>query len=200
MPGVEVFVAPDDGHPARRRLRDFQQVMASWPSETPVAYWDAGDVVFQDRVAPLWDLVRAHPDRLLVVTEVIPFRESTTCRWWVETIQDPKARARAFDLFKDCQTINAGFAAGTARTMLRYLKEADGLLNSPALHGTGDWGDQTAMNLYCRSNPHTWLEIPRGWNYCLCGLGPRDYRVSPDGAPNASTASHCTWSTVRAGI
>ena len=172
MPGVEVIVAPNDGHPARQRLRDFQQAVASWPADTPVAYWDAADVVFQDRIAPLWDLVRAHPDQLLAVTEVIPFRESTTCWMWTETIRDPEARARALDLFRGCRTINSGFAAGTARTMLSYLKEADRLLNSPALQGTGDWGDQTAMNLYCRSNPHAWLEIPSGWNYCLIGLGP----------------------------
>ena len=37
------------------------------------------------------------------------------------------------------------------------------------------------MNLYCRSNPDAWLEIPRGWNYSLSGLGRKDYRVSPDG-------------------
>jgi hypothetical protein len=181
MPGVEVIVAPNDGPPARQRLRDFQQAVASWPPETPVAYWDAGDVVFQDRIAPLWDLVRAHPDQLLVVTEVIPFRESTTCQWWVETIHDLGARARAMELFRDHQTLNAGFAAGTARTMLRYLKAAETLLNSPALHGTGDYGDQTAMNLYCRSNPNTWVEIPSGWNYCLVGRGPKHCWVGPDG-------------------
>jgi hypothetical protein len=181
MPGVEVIVAPNDGHPARRRLRDFQQAVASWPADTPVAYWDAGDVVFQDRIAPLWDLVRAYPDHLLAVTEVIPFRESTTCQWWVETIHDLGARARAMELFRDCQTLNSGFAAGTARTILRYLKAADTLLNSLALRGTGDYGDQTAMNLYCRSNPGTWMEIPSGWNYCLVGRGSRDCRVGPDG-------------------
>ena len=65
--------------------------------------------------------------------------------------------------------------------MLSYLKKADRLMNSPAMHGTGDWGDQTAMNLYCRSTPNTWLEIPRGWNYCLLGLPPGHFRVSPDG-------------------
>ncbi len=84
-------------------------------------------------------------------------------------------------LLKGCHTLNSGFAAGTVRAMLRYLKEADLLLNSPALRGTSDWGDQTAMNLYCRSNPDAWLEISSGWNYCLCSLGPGDYRVSPDG-------------------
>ena len=181
LPGVEVAIAPNDGHPARQRLRDFQDVVASWPADTPVAYWDAADVVFQDRIAPLWDLIRSHPDKLLVATEQILFRESTTCWMWTQTILDPDARARALDLFKGCQTINSGFAAGTARTMLVYLKEAERLLNSPALDGTGDWGDQTAMNLYCRSNPHTWLEIPNGWNYCLLGPRPGDFRVSPDG-------------------
>ena len=65
--------------------------------------------------------------------------------------------------------------------MLRYLKEANRLLHSPALWGSSDWGDQTAMNLYCRSNPHAWREIASGWNYCLAGRGPRDYRVSPEG-------------------
>jgi hypothetical protein len=181
MPRVEVIVAPNDGHPARQRLRDFQPVVASWHPDTPVAYWDAADVVFQDRIAPLWDLVRTHPDRLLVVTEPIPFHESTTCWKWTELIQDPEARARALDLFRGCLTINSGFAAGTARTMLGYLKEADRLLNSPALEGTGDWGDQTAMNLYCRSNPHTWREIPTGWNYCILGRRPGEFRVSSEG-------------------
>ncbi len=55
------------------------------------------------------------------------------------------------------------------------------MLNSPALYGTDDWGDQTAMNLYCWSNRDAWLEIPSGWNYCLVGLGRGDYRVSADG-------------------
>jgi hypothetical protein len=181
VPGVEVVIAPNDGHPARQRLRDFQDVIASWPADTPVAYWDAADIVFQDRIAPLWDLVRSHPDRLLAVTEQILFRVSSTCWMWTQSIRDPEARARAHDLFKGWQTINSGFGAGTARTMLGYLKAADRLLNSPALEGTGDWGDQTAMNLYCRSNPHAWLEIPNGWNYCLLGPSPGDFRVSPDG-------------------
>ena len=200
MPGVLVVDALNDGHPARRRVRDFQQVVARWPAEAPVAYWDAGDVVFQDRIAPLWDLVRANPERLLAVTEVAPYRDGTLNWSWVETIQDLEARARAMALLKGRHTLNSGFAAGTAGTMLRYLKEADRLLNSPALWGTSDWGDQTAMNLYCRRNPDAWLEIPRGWNYSLSGLGPRDYRVSPDGRTQRSTASHFTWPTVPAGI
>jgi hypothetical protein len=181
IPGVEVFVAPNDGHPCRQRLRNFQQVIAGWPEDTPVAYWDAGDIVFQDRIAPLWDLVRANPDRLLAVTEVIPFRDSTGARRWVERIHDREARRWALDLLMERPLINGGFAAGTVKTMLRYLKAADQILRSPALKECGDWGDQTAMNLYCHSNPHTWLEIPAGWNFCLVGLEPSQYRVSRDG-------------------
>ncbi len=181
LPGVEVVAALSDGHPARRRLRDFQQVMATWPADTPVAYWDAGDVVFQDRIAPLWNLVRANPDRLLVAAESIVFQEGNVNWWWVETIHDADARARSLALLKGCQVFNAGFAAGTARAMLRYLKEAQRIVNSPANHGSTDYGDQTTMNIFCRSNPDVWMEIPSGWNYTLCGRGPRDYRVSLDG-------------------
>ena len=108
MPGVEVIVAPNDGHPARQRLRDFQQAVASWPPDTPVAYWDAADIVFQDRIAPLWDpsgwttSTSSRPTPEVRVT----FRESTTCWMWTETIRDPEARARAIDLFRGCLTIS----------------------------------------------------------------------------------------------
>jgi hypothetical protein len=181
MPGVEVVAASNDGHPARRRLRDFQHVIATWPAETPVAYWDAGDVVFQDRIAQIWNLVRANPDRLLVVAEAIVFQEGNVNWWWVETIDDVHARARSLALLKGCRVFNGGFAAGTARAVLHYLKEADRLVNSPELFGSTDYGDQTVMNIYCHSNPQRCLEIGSGWNYTLCGRGPGDYRVHPDG-------------------
>jgi hypothetical protein len=181
MPGVEVVAAANDGHPARRRLRDFQHVVASWPADTPVAYWDAGDVVFQDRIAPLWNLVRANPDRLLVAAEAIVFQEGNVNWRWVETIDDHDARARSLALLKGRRVFNGGFAAGTAGAMRRYLKEADRLVNSPALFGSTDYGDQTVMNIYCHSRPELCLEIESGWNYTLCGRGSGDYRVRPDG-------------------
>lgn len=180
-PGVEVRAVPRDGHPAQRRLQNFGAVIEDWPEETPVAYWDAGDVVFQGRIGPLWDLVRAHPDRLLAAREAVPFGRGTVAQWWAETIADPASRKRAVDLFMTRPVLNAGFAAGTARAMLRYLRGADALLHSTALHGSTDWGDQTAMNLYCHTNPDAWHEVPMDWNYCLVGLGPRDYRVRRDG-------------------
>jgi hypothetical protein len=181
MPGVEVIAPPFDGHPAKLRLRDFQTVVERWPENTPVAYWDAGDVLFQDRLGPLWDLARIQPGRLLVTRECVDFHESHVCRGWVETIRDPESRKRALELVHRRPILNGGFAAGSSQAFLQYLREAHRYQSAPELLGSSDWGDQTAMNLYCYSHTDAWLEIPRGWNYCLVGLGPQDYRVRPDG-------------------
>ena len=124
-PGVEFVSAVHDGHPAVRRLRDFQRVVASWPEETPVAYWDAADVVFQGRLGPLWDLVRRYPDRLLVAREQLQFLPNTSSYRWVDSIWDRAARKRAMDLLSDRPVLNAGFAAGTARVVGKYLREAN---------------------------------------------------------------------------
>ena len=180
-PGVEVVQTPNDGHPARQRLRDFQSVIEGWPDHTPVAYWDAGDVVFQGALGPLWDEVRTYPDHLHVASEIIPFDVSTVARWWAETIEDPAERRHVVGLFMDHSILNSGFAAGTVRAMMRYLKGADKLLRSRSLRGSTDWGDQTAMNLFCHSNPDAWREVSMAWNYCLVGLGPREFRMSDDG-------------------
>jgi hypothetical protein len=181
MWGVEVVPASYDGHPAVLRLRDFQRVVARWPEETPVAYWDAGDIVFQDSLAPLWKLVRTYRGQLLATPEVPEFLTSPGVRRWVESIWDPDARKRAMGLFAGRPVLNGGFAAGTAGAMARYLHEAERLRSSTALRGSTDWGDQTVLNLYCRSNPLAWREIATAWNFCLVGLGPKDYRVYPDG-------------------
>ena len=181
LPGVELVAARNDGNPAARRLRDFQSVVARWPEDTPVAYWDAGDVIFQASLGPLWDLVRACPDRLLTAREQVSFLPNPVVRGWVESIWDPQARARAIELFANRPVMNGGFAAGTARVMARYLREAERLRDSTDLRGSTDWGDQTVLNLYCRSNPSCWREIATGWNFCLVGLGPSDFRVHHDG-------------------
>jgi hypothetical protein len=183
MPAVEVLPIPGNGVvPAIRRLRDFQDAIARWPEETPVAYWDAGDVVFQSRLDTLWPIVRKNPDKLLAVREPFCHPENTAVARWTLSIRDTQARQTAFDLLSSRPFLNAGFAAGTAGTMLTYLRAADGLLHSPALQGTLDWGDQTAMNLYCHSNPDSWLEVEEGWNYCLCGRKVCDVtRVGQEG-------------------
>ena len=121
-----------------------------------------------------------HPDQLLTVREDVEFHKNAAANDWVESIHDPDSRHRAFDLFTNRPVLNGGFAAGTARAMLRFLREADRLLHSTALRGSTGV-DQTALNLYCHTNPHRWREISTGWNYCLYGLSARHYRVRPGG-------------------
>src|SRR5262249_52131499 len=77
--------------------------------------------------------------------------------------------------------LNSGFAAGTASTLMAYLREGDRLLNSAALHGVGDWGDQVALNLYCHTNPGAWRAIESGWNYTLARREPGEDWMTPEG-------------------
>jgi hypothetical protein len=182
LPGVEVFALPFTGvMPPVRRLQDFQTVLEHWPAETPVAYWDAGDVVFQGGLKALWDTVRAHPDRLLAVREPTGHPDNPAVASWTLSIADAQARERAFRLLSQRPFLNSGFAAGTAGTLLTYLREACRLLHSPALRGTSDWGDQTALNLYCHSNPEVWHEVEEGWNYCMHDRRPGELRIGPNG-------------------
>jgi hypothetical protein len=179
---VEVVAIPDNGvSPGLRRLRDFQDVITRWPDDTPVAFWDAGDVLFQGPLEPLWERVRAHPDVLWVARDASGYPENPVIRLWSDRIRDPGARRRAFELMSTHTFLNGGFAAGTVRALIRYLREGDRLLHSTALRGVGYWGDQVAMNLYCHTHPDAWKEVPAGWNYCLAGRNPRHYRVRPGG-------------------
>jgi len=179
--GVEVVAIPDNGvSPALRRVHDFQGVLARWPAETPVAYWDAGDVLFQGVLGPLWELVRAHPESLLVVREPVAIGASPAIEPWVQTIRDPAARRRAGELLAANPFLNAGFAAGTVHALMGYLRAADHLLNS-ILRGVLHWGDQVAMNYYLHSEPGVWREVPEGWNYCIIFRDPSSYRIGPDG-------------------
>jgi hypothetical protein len=182
QPGVEVVALPANGVKVPiRRLRDFPRLLARWPAHTPVAYWDAGDVWFQGRLDPLWAIARAHPDRLLAVREPASHPVNWAVAMWTESIADPAARAFAVDLLTTRPFLNSGFAAGTAGILIRYFEQADRLRHSAALRGTVDWGDQTALNLYCHAEPSRWHEVPDSWNYCLF-FRPRDaYRTLPDG-------------------
>jgi hypothetical protein len=201
--GVHVVGIPNNQvAPSLRRLHDFQSAIEHLPGDTPVAYWDAGDVIFQNSLAPLWDLVRSHPDTLLVARESKSYPENPIIIPWMNQIRDPKSRQWAFGVIAAHQFLNSGFAAGTASAMLRYLRDGDQLINS-ALRGVGWWGDQVAMNLYCHTNPSRWLEISETWNYALGGRDHWTYRflrdgqvATSDGAPvqvahgNAGTLRH----------
>jgi hypothetical protein len=165
---------PSEISPARLRVKDFQAIIERLPAATPVAYWDAGDVIFQGSLQPLWETVRANPDKLLAVREPQPFTANVVATDWTLSIRDPKARRETLDLFRQSPVLNAGFAAGTAQAMLEYLRFASPAWNLPALAGSTDWGDQTGLNLYCHRHPDRWLEIEEGWNYCLAGRGKHE--------------------------
>jgi lipopolysaccharide biosynthesis glycosyltransferase len=167
--------------PPIRRLLDFQTLIAGLPPETPVAYWDAADVLFQGSLAPLWNLVRENPDRLLAVREPTGYPRNRAVTKWSLSIRDTQWRTRLFELLKVRPFLNSGFAAGTARVMLAYLREAHRMRHSRELLGSTDWGDQMALNLYCHLEPSRWLEIEEGWNYCVHDRRRGEVGVQPDG-------------------
>jgi hypothetical protein len=182
LPDVDVVALPGNTKsPALRRLNDFADVVAGWPGDTPVAHWDAGDVVFQASVEPLWQLVRTHQDRLLAAREPVLNPLKSAIHDWTHTIADPQARRYAFELLLRNPYLNGGFAAGTARVLSRYCREADRIRHSPAMHGSTDWGDQTALNLYCHADPARWREVDRGWNFCLHERPPTEFQMRRDG-------------------
>lgn len=180
--GVRLVSLPVNGQlPPVRRLLDFQRVLHELPPQTPVAYWDAGDVIFQSNLASLWAEVRQHPERLLAVREPTGHPDNVAVARWTSSIRDSDARRTAFDLLTQRPFLNSGFAAGTARVLLEYFQEAFRMLNSAALRGTTDWGDQTALNLYCHSHPERWQEVDEGWNYCVHDREPGEVFVRPVG-------------------
>ena len=182
-PRAEVVALPPPHQisPARRRVWDFQPVLERFPANTPVAYWDAADVVFQASLQPLWEQVRANPDKLLAVREPISFSVNRATTEWTASIWDLAARSKALELFAQRPVLNAGFAAGTAQSALTYLRYAAEAWQSPALAGSTDWGDQTGLNLFCHTHPELWLEVEEGWNYCLAGRGRREAFWRKDG-------------------
>jgi len=181
-PGVRVIPKAVNGQmPPVRRLSDFAEVLTDMPEDTPVAYWDASDVIFQGSLDPLWKLAQEHPDKLLAVREPRGYPHNRAIAGWTYSIRHPEMRRRAFQLFAKGPFLNSGFGAGTAATMKAYFAEATRLRHSAELFGTSDWGDQTAMNLYCHSDSNRWHEVAQGWNYCVHDRPVDDVHVSPDG-------------------
>jgi len=126
---------------------------------------------------------------LLACAEPKSYPDNPAVACWTLTIHDPAMRQRAFQLLSTHPFLNSGFAAGTVSVMLSYFREADRLLHSPKLFGSSDWGDQTALNLYCHSDPLRWHQIEAGWNYCLhdrlqdIAVQPNGRLISRRGAP-----------------
>jgi hypothetical protein len=180
--GVELIALRSHGVAVPiRRLLDFQRPLERLPSQAVVAYWDAGDVIFQDRLAELWTLARQNANRLLVVEEPFRHPENPVVALWTLSIHDRGAARRAFELLSSRPVLNSGFAAGTVQPMLHYFQTAHELLHSKAMRGTSDWGDQTAMNLYCHSDPDRFLAVDERWNYCLAGRRRGDVQLVAEG-------------------
>lgn len=178
---IDVWPVLDDGRAVPlRRLEDFQRPLENLHPDTPVAHWDAGDVIIQDRLEPLWQVVRSHPDKILAAREPSGHPHNGAVRAWTLSIRDPEARQRAFQLLASRPFLNGGFAAGTARALLQYLREAQRLLHSPALEGASG-GDQIVLNFYCHSDPNRWHEVDETWNYCLHSRRRRETRINERG-------------------
>lgn len=170
VPGVKpVFRGETGEHLARRRLRLFAEITSALPPATPVAYWDAGDVIFQSRLQALWSLVRAHPNKILAAREPSGYPDNPVLVQWTEGITDPASRRDAQRIIFPRPFINGGFLAGAASTLTKYFEIAAQLYDTPKLAGCGDLTDQLALNLLCHSRPEAWQEIPESWNYCLWG-------------------------------
>lgn len=182
LPGVHVVRRVVNGQmPPVRRLDDFAELASALPSRTPVAYWDAGDTVVQDRLDQLWMLTQRHPEKLLAAREPVGYPYNAAIRGWTHSIRHPEKRRRAFELFATHPFLNSGFAAGTASVMHQYFSEASRLRRSSDLLGTTDWGDQTALNLYCHSDRSRWQEIADGWNFCLHDRRRGEVHLTPHG-------------------
>jgi hypothetical protein len=182
FPGVKpVFRRATDEHVARRRLREFAEITRALPSTTPIAYWDAGDVIFQAQLQQLWELIRTHRGELLAVREPSGYPDNPAVRQWTETITDPEARCDAQRKIYDRPFINSGFLAASASVLTEYFETTAKWYDSPKLAGSVDPGDQMALNLYCHSRPDVWREIPESWNYCLWGRDRNMYYRDENG-------------------
>jgi hypothetical protein len=182
LPGVDVVPRAANGVMAPvRRLTDFGDITDDLPADTPVAYWDVADVVFQSSLHPLWKEVVRRPDKLLAVIEPKSYPENGIIPAWSLSIRDPFYRRRAFELLKHNGFLNSGFAAGTASVMHAYFRAARQMRLGPELSGTSDWGDQMCLNLYCHGDPTRWHAIHEGWNYCVHDRPAGEVQVSSSG-------------------
>jgi glycosyltransferase involved in cell wall biosynthesis len=168
LPNVKfVGEAADGSMVPIRRLHSFAEVTRRLPAQTPVAYWDVADVVFQKSLEPLWSEVRQQPNKLRAVIEPKSYPYNRIIRPWSLSIEDMQSRSKVFELLKANPFLNSGFAASTAATLTRYFDEAHRMRHGRELKGSSDWGDQMCLNVYCHTRPRDWQPISQMWNYCV---------------------------------
>jgi hypothetical protein len=176
-----IFRRDINHHVTRRRLSAFAEIVSALPPDTPVAYWDAEDVIFQSRLEPLWEAVRSHAGKLLAVREPSGYPQNPAVAQWTDSISDASARRKAQNLMYNSPFINSGFLAGTAHALSMYFHAVAYWYEMPNLAGSTDPGDQLALNLYCHERPEAWHELPDDWNYCLWGRDRAEYYRRDDG-------------------
>jgi hypothetical protein len=182
LENVQVIARPFNGQMVPvRRLDDFADVCSSLAPNTPVAYWDVADVIFQTSLQRLWEQVRTWPNRLIAVSEPNGYPGNEVIPFWSLSIRDAECSQKAYRLLQTNPFLNSGFAAGTANAMHAYFREASQYLVGPELYGSTDWGDQMCLNLYCHTHPHAWREPDQGWNFCVHDRQPGEVCVTPDG-------------------
>ena len=165
--GVHVVNQPNgELSPAIRRLTDFQVALRDVPDDTPVAHWDAADVVFQRKLSPLWRLVEENRHHNLVVTEPTRYGVCRSNTSWVNTIRRPRERQLAQRLLDQQPVVNGGFAAGTAGVFAESMRMMAELY--PRFVSRNQ-GDQTVRNIFFRANRDLVKVISSDWNYCLRG-------------------------------
>ena len=168
LAGVRVFSHPvSEKSPAVLRLDGFRQAMEDIDSDCLVAYWDAGDTVFQRSLGPLWKTARELGDRLGVVAEPNGHNRRAIDNW-TSLIDDRRGRALCHRVLSPQPWLNGGFATGKASVLSEYLRTATQMLDSWLLRGTGGY-DQTALNMYCHFLQRPHAIIDETWNYCVLG-------------------------------
>ena len=177
LEGVELHAFPFvTKNIPRARLTGFQLPLSKMCPKTPVAYWDAGDVLFQASLEPLWESIRTLPDKLQVVEEPWPFEKNGAQRHWINMIEDEVTRRNAHDLSTGKSVVNGGFIAGRAGQLLDYFRKAAALAVGE-MKGVGG-GDQVILNYCYRSDPNAFHIADNTWNYCLFGRSSAECKVS----------------------
>ena len=168
LPGVCVFNHPASSiSPAKLRLEGFRQALEDVPSNSLVAYWDAGDTVFQRSLRPLWNSVQKLGDRLGIVAEPNG-QNRLAIDIWTRRIHDRRGRAMSYRVMEPRAMLNGGFAASRASVLVDYLQTATKLLDTWLLRGTGGY-DQNALNIYCHFLRRPYALLDEGWNFCVFG-------------------------------
>lgn len=187
LPNLELLAFDKDpqSHPAWRRYADFQCALRGLPAATPVAYWDAGDIVFQNRLDEIWSTVRRNPCKLLLTRELLGHGENEAVYEWFDEMTNAEHREKVRSALGSAPVFNSGFLASTASHLTATLKDLDHIMKS--MMDGPKWGkDQLALNYYHATQADACQEIDNAWNFTLCTRDPNELVVGDDGRAERS--------------